>query len=312
MRFCGLRARLPEKPKGDEEVTQNLTPIKVVPHFMRLHEWMALEHGYYEDEGLAPQHMENVTHGLLSHRGDEYYERPQDRPFMEGVTMVHAACHWGAASNAGAGMGKFVPDLYGVANYSFFVRPDSPYHSLLDLANVPIGIGIRAGTHYTTLKAMEMIHPREKIILNNLGGPVQRLQLLESGEIEATNLVDPAIDMALQRGHRRLAMGQFRILTWVSEDMNPDALKAYFRVLRRADEELRANPGPYLPLWEKNIPPEMRGDYDYSKFSLGELMVFEPYDKGFFEETHAWLEGWGLRDEMKEKDYEKISIHVPV
>ncbi len=299
-------------PKGDEEVTQNLTPIKVVPHFMRLHEWMALEHGYYEDEGLAPQHMENVTHGLLSHRGDQYYERPQDRPFMEGVTMVHAACHWGAASNAGAGMGKFVPDLYGVANYSFFVRPDSPYHSLLDLANVPIGIGIRAGTHYTTLKAMEMIHPREKIILNNLGGPVQRLQLLESGEIEATNLVDPAIDMALQQGHRRLAMGQFRILTWVSEDMNPDVLKAYFRVLRRADEELRANPGPYLPLWEKNIPPEMRGDYDYSKFSLGELMVFEPYDKGFFEETHAWLEGWGLRDEMKEKDYEKISIHVPV
>ncbi|MEE8110870.1 MAG: hypothetical protein V3T44_07560 [bacterium] len=293
-------------------MTQNLTPIKVVPHFMRLHEWMALEHGYYEDEGLAPQHMENVTHGLLSHRGDQYYERPQDRPFMEGVTMVHAACHWGAASNAGAGMGKFVPDLYGVANYSFFDRSDSPYHSLLDLANVPIGIGIRAGTHYTTLKAMEMIHPREKIILNNLGGPVQRLQLLESGEIEATNLVDPAIDMALQQGHRRLAMGQFRILTWVSEDMNPDVLKAYFRVLRRADEELRANPGPYLPLWEKNIPPEMRGDYDYSKFSLGELMVFEPYDKGFFEETHAWLEGWGLRDEMKEKDYEKISIHVPV
>ena len=293
-------------------MAQNLTPIKVVPHFMRLHEWMALEHGYYEDEGLAPQHMENVTHGLLSHRGDQYYERPQDRPFMEGVTMVHAACHWGAASNAGAGMGKFVPDLYGVANYSFFVRPDSPYHSLLDLGNVPIGIGIRAGTHYTTLKAMEMIHSREKIILNNLGGPVQRLQLLESGEIEATNLVDPAIDMALQQGHRRLAMGQFRILTWVSEDMNPDALKAYFRVLRRADEELRANPGPYLPLWEKNIPPEMRGDYDYSKFSPGELMVFEPYDKDFFEETHAWLEGWGLRDEMKEKDYEKISIHVPV
>ncbi len=293
-------------------MTQHLKPVKVVPHFMRLHEWIALENGYYQDEGLAPEHLDGVTHGLLSHQGDAYYERPQDRPFVDGVSSVHAACHWGAASNAGAGMGKIVPDLYGVANYSFFVRPDSPYHSLLDLANVPIGVGIRAGTHYTTLKAMEMIHSREKIIINNLGGPVQRLQYLESGEIEVINLVDPAIDMALQRGHRRLAMGQFRILSWVSEDLDPDTLKAYFRVLRRADEALRADPAPYLPLWERNIPADMRGDYDYSKFCLGELMVFEPYGEGFFEENHAWLESWGLRDEMKEKDYEKLSIHVAV
>jgi hypothetical protein len=293
-------------------MSRNLKPIKVVPHFMRLHEWMALELGYYQDEGLAPEHLDDVTHGLLRQDWKKYYERPQDRPFVEGTTSVHAACHWGAASNAGAGMGKFVPDLYGVANYSFFVRPDSPYRSLLDLANVPIGIGIRAGTHYTTLKAMEMIHPRDKIVLNGLGGPGRRLQALEAGEIDAINLVDPAIDMALQRGHRRLAMGQFRILFWVSDDMDGDVLEAYFRVIKRADQELRANPTPYLPLWENNIPSEMRGEYDYSQFCLGELMVFEPYDKGFFEETHAWLESWGLRDEMKEKDYEKLSIQVSV
>ncbi|MDP6086324.1 MAG: hypothetical protein QGF68_09805, partial [Nitrospinota bacterium] len=152
----------------------------------------------------------------------------------------------------------------------------------------------------------------EKIIINNLGGPVRRLQCLGSGEIEAINLVDPAIDMALQRGHRRLAMGRFRILSRVSEDLDPDALKAYFRVLRRTDEGLRAGPAPYLPLWERNIPADMRGDHDYSKFCPGELMVFEPYGEGFFEENHAWLESWGLRDEMKEKDYEKLSIHVAV
>ena len=75
---------------------------------MRLHEGIALENGYYQDEGLAPEHLDGVTHGLLSHQGDAYYERPQDRPFMDGVSSVHAACHWGAASNAGAGMGKIV------------------------------------------------------------------------------------------------------------------------------------------------------------------------------------------------------------
>jgi hypothetical protein len=31
------------------------TPIKVVPHFSRLHEWIALEERYYQDEGLEPE-----------------------------------------------------------------------------------------------------------------------------------------------------------------------------------------------------------------------------------------------------------------
>ena len=52
-------------------------------------------------------------------------------------------------------------------------------------------------------------------------------------------------------------MGQFRILSWVSEDLDVDVLKAYFRVLKLADVELRANPAPYLPFWERSLwrPP---------------------------------------------------------
>jgi hypothetical protein len=41
-----------------------LTPIKVVPHFMRLHEWIALEGGYYRDEGLEPVLMADVMHSV--------------------------------------------------------------------------------------------------------------------------------------------------------------------------------------------------------------------------------------------------------
>lgn len=293
-------------------MTSELTVIKVVPHFMRLHEWVALHNGTYQEEGLEPEYLEDVLHDVSTHDGKAYYDRPQDRPFMEGIAVANSACHWGSTSNAGAGMGKFVPDLYGVANYSVFVRPDSPYRSLLDLGGVPIGVGIRAGSHFTALKAMEMIHPRDKIIILNLGGPGKRLEALESGEIDAVNLLDPEVSMAEQKGMRRLAQGQFRTLFWVSDALDVNVMNAYFQVLRRADAELHANPESYLPLWEKNIPSHLRGGYDYSKFSLGELLVFEPYDKEFYEETHAWLEAWDLRDEMKEKDYEKITVRVSV
>lgn len=29
-------------------------PVRIVPHFMRLHEWIALDEGYFTAEGLAP------------------------------------------------------------------------------------------------------------------------------------------------------------------------------------------------------------------------------------------------------------------
>src|SRR6188472_3239873 len=53
-------------------MTTELTPIKVVPHFMRPHEWIALEGGYYQDEGLEPVLMADVMHSVSGHRGEHY------------------------------------------------------------------------------------------------------------------------------------------------------------------------------------------------------------------------------------------------
>jgi hypothetical protein len=85
-----------------------LTPIKVVPHFMRLHEWIALEGGYYQDEGLEPVLMADVMHSVSGHRGEQYGSRPQDVPFVEEMEdLANSACAWGSVCNAGAGMGRF-------------------------------------------------------------------------------------------------------------------------------------------------------------------------------------------------------------
>ncbi len=57
--------------------------IRVVPHFMRLHEWIALEEGYYQVEGLEPELLPEVMHRVSTHRASPYLERPQDQPFRE-------------------------------------------------------------------------------------------------------------------------------------------------------------------------------------------------------------------------------------
>lgn len=288
------------------------TRVKIVPHFMRLHEWIALEGRYYEAEGLEPELLDDLMHKVSVHRGDAYKERPQDKPFVEGVQVANSACHWGSVCNAGAGMGKFVPDVYGVARFSIFVRPDSTRERLTDLRGVPVGVGIMAGSHFTTLQTLEKVLPRDQIVIRNFGGPGRRLQGLLNGEIEAVSLLDPEIPIAEARGLRRLAMGEFKTLFWVSQNLEPELLRAYFRALKRADAELRADPAAHMHLWARNLPPDLRGAWDYATFGLGELLFFEPYSRREFDEAIAFAESWGLTGQIRDGQFDHITCSVSV
>src|SRR5919112_4722678 len=147
-----------------------LISINVVPHFSRLHEWIALEEGYFQDESLEPHMLTNVMHSVASHQGDEYGQRPQDLPFVQEQEVANSACEWGTACNAGAGMGRVVPDLYSVGRYAIFVRPGSRIERLYELRDVPVGIGQMAGSHFTTLKTLGEVLPKEHIKTVHTGG----------------------------------------------------------------------------------------------------------------------------------------------
>ncbi len=288
------------------------TRIRIVPHFMRLHEWIALDEGYYEAEGLEPELLAELMHQVSGHRGDAYKARPQDRPFVEALPAVNSACHWGSVCNAGAGMGRFVPDVYGVARFGIYVRPGSERTRLTDLRGVPVGVGIMAGSHFTTLQTLERVMPRDQVRIQNFGGPGRRLQGLRAGEIEAATLLDPEIPLADAQGLRKLAAGEFKTLFWVPADLDGEVLSAYFRALRRADAALRADPARYLPLWARNVPPELRGDHDYRTFGLGELLFFEPYSRDEFADAVAFAQAWGLTGHMRDREFEHLRATVSI
>src|SRR3954447_5364385 len=267
-------------------MAERRTPISVVPHFMRLHEWIALEEGYFEVEDLEPELRADVMHAVSFHDRDPYKQRPQDTPFVEGMEVANSACHWGSVCNAAAGMGKFVPDVYGVANFGIYVRPDSPIRAVEDLRGVPIAVAIMAGSHFTTLETLERHFPAEDVRIDYVGGPGRRLRALKAGEVQAANLLDPEIGIAEQQGLRRIVGGQFKTLFWVSPTLSSDVLRRYVAALRRADGALRAAPERYLHLWVRNVPPALQGErYDVQQLGLGELLVFEPYPEAEYERT---------------------------
>ena len=283
-------------------------PVQVVPHFSRLQEWIALDEGFFQDEGLEPEMLQDVMHAVSSHHGDQYGQRPQDLPFVRQMDVVNSACQWGTACNAGAGMGRLVPDLYTVGRFALFTKPDSRVQRLADLRDIPVGVGEMAGSHFTTLGVLEQVLPREHIRTVHTGGPGQRLLALLRGEIEAATLLDPEIAIAEVKGLRELARGEFLITFWVGPMISQDVLKAYFYALKRADEALSRDPEKYLHLWERNVPPALMGEYNYSRFGLGEKFVFEPYTEEMFQQALQFAEKWNLHTHIQDNQYSNLTV----
>ena len=183
---------------------------------------------------------------------------------------------------------------------------------LYELRDVPVGIGQMAGSHFTTLKTLGEVLPKEHIKTVHTGGPGQRLVALQEGEVQSANLLDPEIPIAEARGLRKLVQGEFLITFWVSPTISQRTLGRFFGALRLAEEALERNTERYLHLWERNVPPALEGDYDYAAFGRGEKLIFEPYSLEMFEDAMQFAQAWGLHEHARESNYERLVAPLPI
>jgi len=291
-----------------------LRQLKIAPTGMRLHEWIAIERGYFQEAGIEPIVRWDIVSDIMSSwQGKQYLERPQDLPFVgttEPVDVINH-CAWGSVCNAGAGLGKFVPDAYGVARWAIYVRPESSIQHPQDLADVPIAVGMRAGSHFNVPYRLEPILPLERIKTVNVGGFGARLSALLTGEVEATSLLDPQISMADQLGLRQVIGNTFKTLWVVPPGADRALVDAYFRVLERADADLARDPSSCLPLWRYSIPTEFQDrSWDFMRFDPGERFFYAALERNEFDEILEAAQRWGLDDYMQSRSFEELALPV--
>ena len=282
---------------------------------MGLNDFVAQQEGFFAAEGIEVEWDIKTFRGTQSSwKGLDYKSRPQDKPYTEEKDggLIQCACVWGSISNAASGMGRFVPDCYGVSPWAIFVRPDSPIKKPQDLKDVPVSVGLRAGSHFNVPFRLEKFLPLENIKVVNSGGFGARLRALLDKEVEAASLLPPQIDMARQLGLRMVMEDEFHTLWWVPETADKEDVRAYLRGLDRAEKALASNLAKYLPLWEKCIPPEFKDvhPWDYSKFTRGERFVFKPIPQAEFDDTLEQVKRWNLDQHLKEKSFEKLTYRV--
>jgi hypothetical protein len=290
--------------------------VRVAPKGMGLNDFVAEQEGFFAEQGIEVEWDIKTFRGTQSSwKGLDYKSRPQDQPYTAArdSSLIQCACAWGSVSNASAGMGRFVPDCYGVSPWAIFVRPESKIRKPEDLKDVPISVGMRAGSHFNVPYRLEKHLPLENIKTVNTGGFGARLKALLDKEVEAASLLPPQIDMARQLGLRMVMEDEFHMLWWVPETAPIDDVRAYLRGLDRAEQALKADLSKYLPLWEKCIPPEFKSGYswDYSRFTRGERFVYNPIPRSEFDDIMDQVTRWKLDDHLGERKFENLVYRAP-
>lgn len=280
----------------------------------RLQEWVAEEKGYFADEGLQYEFVDNTLmndHVASSVSGaTEYRSGAYETMEAGNACAVGSACHWAVNQAAATSHGKMWGNAYSVTPAGIYARPDTGIFKPSDLAGVEVGVGYHSGSHFSALAALQSILEPDQIKLVYKGGPIDRLTRLIDGSVPAANLFGNPMYVAEQKGFRKVVDTTFMIGFIIEGDAEQSDVEKYFRALQRAQRDIDAEPERYKHYFLKELPEEFHDDVDVQGFGTGERIVFEPYTRDVFESTRRWMEANELFDPVAdpERDYEEAVL----
>jgi hypothetical protein len=284
----------------------------------RLHEWVAMERGYFDDEGLefrfqsTPPEWDELEPGGFVRELHEQLVREKTTGFCD--------CSWGVLASTGTGAGRFIPDHYTEAHLCIYARPDSGIVRPEDLADRPIGVCELSGSHFSTIEALEQHIERSHIRLHFVTARYSdaafymRVKKLLDGDLPAVSLLDipggPLRQVVENHGMRLILESTFKRLDYFSADTSEPDVRRFVRAIGRAQEELDRNPGDYLHyLWRElpRLEALFATTIDVHKISYVPRVVFEPFTPEEFDRTVRWMDEHGLSRRMVSRDYAALA-----
>jgi NitT/TauT family transport system substrate-binding protein len=297
-----------------------MAPFKIQPH-SRLQEWVAEEQGYFRDEGLeyvfhVPGSIDEMGVGRSYHINGAI-QSTEDAPSevkrgafetMEaGRTCdISAACHWAVNMAATGQHGKMWGHAYSVTPAGIYVAADSSIRRPDDLAGRDVGVGYHSGSHFSALQALEALLPREQIRLKFIGSPNDRVAQLLDRRVAAANVFGMQSYIVEQQGFRKVVDTSFMIGFLIrGPDVEMADVEKYFRALQRAQRDIDAEHQKYTHYYLREMAEEFKPLVDVRAFGPGERLVFEPYTREVYEQTHRWMKTMELfpNEQLAEADY---------
>lgn len=261
----------------------------IAPH-MRLHEWVAVEKGYFDEVDLDYT-LEDQLLSATGERHDLGDRVGAYQTFEQGRTCdVSSACHWTVNVAAASGHGKLYAKAYSVSPCGIFVPAESSVRRPEDLANVPVSVGYQSGSHYSSIQALEPFLSRDEINLSFADGLLfKRMEHMIDGNIPAVSLFSGPYYFMEQLGFRKVLDTSFMMAAMVAEDADLEDVERFFSALRMAQRDIDLRQELYTHYYRNEFPERFRDQMDTRLFGPGERIVFEPYSRQIFDESREWI-----------------------
>ena len=285
-----------------------MSKFRIEPHG-RLQEWVADEKGYFKDEGLDYEFLTSYAtqaSGYALVQSTEGAAQEVKRGAFENMERgraadISCACHWAVNMASSAGHGRMWGHAYSITPSAIVVPPESSIRKARDLANIEVGVGYHSGSYFSAIQALERVLKPDEIKLSYIGQPQDRLAALLDRKVAAANLFGAPLYVVEQQGFRKVLDTTFMIGFLLHKDADVENVKRYFNALQRAQRNIDLEPERYKHYFLKELPAKYRDMIDVSSFGPGERLVFEPYTREMFEQTHHWMEAWKLFPEGQRK-----------
>jgi NitT/TauT family transport system substrate-binding protein len=294
-----------------------MSPFKIQPH-SRLQEWVAEEKDYFRDEGL--DYVFHMPGSSLDEMGvgrtyhiQSTEEAPSDVKLGAFETMeqgrtcdISAACHWAVNMASSGQHGKMWGHAYSVTPSGVYVAAESAIRRPTDLVGKEVGVGYHSGSHFSALQALEAFLTPEQMHLKFIGSPNDRVAQLLDRRIEAANVFGMQSYIVEQQGFRKVVDTSFMIGFLISgQDVEMSDVEKYFRALQRAQRDIDVEHQQFTHYYLREMADEFKPLVDVRAFGPGERIVFEPYTREVYEQTHRWMKKLELfpADQLSEADY---------
>jgi len=293
--------------------------FRIEPHG-RLQEWVADEKGYFKDEGLDYEFLTSyatLSSGYAQVQSTESAAPEVKRGAFENMEKgrsadISCACHWAVNMASSSGHGRMWGHAYSVTPSAIVVPPESSIKKPRDLANVGVGVGYHSGSYFSAIQALEKILKPDELKLAFIGQPQDRLAAVLDRKVDAANLFGAPLYVAEQLGCRKILDTTFMIGFLLHKDADVEDVKRYFKALQRAQRDIDLEPERYKHYFLKELPEKYHAMLDVGAFGPGERLVFEPYTREIFEQTHRWIEQEKLFPEgqVGTRDYgSSVAVH---
>jgi NitT/TauT family transport system substrate-binding protein len=170
-----------------------------------------------------------------------------------GTLDAYSVCAWGAIDRLADSKSEKIVAASTSSGYAFsvVVAPGLGIKNASDLAEIPIAVNMKTGSHYCVLSDLERVLPYENIKVVHGAEPQSRLRGLIDGKFQAVALISPYTELAVKLGFVKVAETKtVDVLAFVARDDLPmEVLSGYLASLNEAAKVLNADPEKFRALY---------------------------------------------------------------